>query len=126
MPLLCSAQKMTLGTTVTRDGGEYSGEMVVGKPQGKGKATYANGNWYEGEYDKGRRQGYGVYTFSDKIGCRTWWDLFHTVYGWDIDSEKDARVTTILTYNGLDASYVPQAGESVKLPPPDMFPSAAV
>ena len=68
----------------------------------------------------------GVYTFSDKIGCRTWWDLFHTVYGWDIDSEKDARVTTILTYNGLDASYVPQAGESVKLPPPDMFPSAAV
>ena len=30
MPLLGNAQKITLGTTVTRDGGEYSGEMVAG------------------------------------------------------------------------------------------------
>lgn len=64
----------------------------------------------------------GIYTFSDKTGCRTWWDLFHSVYGYDIDSENDPYVTTIKTYNGLDASYVPQAGESVKLPPPSMFP----
>ena len=60
-----SAQKLTLGTCTTRDGGEYKGEMVAGKPHGKGKATYKNGNWYEGQYAKGKREGYGVYTFAD-------------------------------------------------------------
>ena len=59
------AQKITLGTCTTKDGGEYSGEMVGGKPQGKGKATYKNGNRYEGSYVKGKRQGYGIYTFFD-------------------------------------------------------------
>ena len=63
----------------------------------------------------------GIYTFSDQIGCRTWWDLFHTVYGYDIDNEQDSRVTTILTYNELDSSYTPKAGDSVKLPPASMF-----
>ncbi|MBP5491815.1 MAG: hypothetical protein J6Y08_03130 [Clostridiales bacterium] len=63
----------------------------------------------------------GVYTFSDKTGCRTWWDLFYNVYGIKIDSETDARVTTILTYNGLDTSYVPKAGETIKLPPAAMI-----
>ncbi|MBP5416599.1 MAG: hypothetical protein J6Y58_03640 [Clostridiales bacterium] len=62
----------------------------------------------------------GIYTFSDQIGCRTWWDLFKSVYNIEIDNEKDSRVTTILTYNGLDSSYTPKAGESVKLPPPEM------
>ncbi|MBO4928528.1 MAG: hypothetical protein J5379_09815 [Clostridiales bacterium] len=65
----------------------------------------------------------GVYTFSDKSGCRTWWDLFYHVYGVKIDSETDARVTTILTYNGLDASYKPKAGDTVKLPPVSMVNS---
>ena len=56
------SQKITMGTCVTKDGGDYSGEMVAGKPHGKGKATYKNGNWYEGHYEKGKRQGFGVYT----------------------------------------------------------------
>ena len=62
----------------------------------------------------------GVYTFSDKSGCRTWWDLFYHVYGVKNDGEKDARVTTILTYNGLDTSYKPKPGDQVKLPPATM------
>ena len=64
----------------------------------------------------------GVYTFSDKSGCRTWWDLFYHVYGIKIDSETDACVTTILTYNGKDSSYTPKAGDQIQLPPPDMLP----
>ena len=60
-----SAQKMTLGTTTTKDGGNYNGEMQAGKPQGKGRTVYKNGNVYEGEYDKGKRQGFGTYVFSD-------------------------------------------------------------
>ena len=64
----------------------------------------------------------GIYTFSNKTGCRTWWDLFKNVYNIEIESESDAYVTTILTYNNLDASYKPKEGESVKLPPATMFP----
>ena len=63
--LPATAQKVTLGSCHTKDGGEYSGEMQSGKPQGKGKTTWKNGNTYEGEYVKGKRQGYGVYTFFD-------------------------------------------------------------
>ena len=48
LPLFACAQKITLGTCQTKDGGEYSGEMAGGKPHGKGKATYKNGNVYEG------------------------------------------------------------------------------
>lgn len=59
------AQKITLGSCTTADGGTYQGEMVGGKPQGKGRAVYKNGDWYEGEYVKGKRQGQGTYTFSD-------------------------------------------------------------
>ena len=64
----------------------------------------------------------GVYTFSDKSGCRTWWDLFYHVYGVKIDGEKDPYVTTILTYNDLDSSYKPKSGDQIKLPPLTMFP----
>lgn len=35
-PLAMSAQKISLGSCITRDGGQYKGEMVSGKPQGKG------------------------------------------------------------------------------------------
>ena len=65
LPLTAMGQKVTLGSCVTKDGGEYQGEMSGGKPQGKGRARYKNGDVYEGEYVKGRRQGYGVYSFSD-------------------------------------------------------------
>ena len=64
----------------------------------------------------------GIYTFSNKTGCRTWWDLFKNVYNIEIESESDAYVTTILTYNNLDASYKPKEGEPVKLPPATLFP----
>ena len=65
IPLAMSAQKIQLGSCVTKDGGEYKGEMASGKPQGKGKAVYKNGDTYEGNYVKGKRQGYGIYTFHD-------------------------------------------------------------
>ena len=60
-----SAQKIMLGTCITKDKGEYKGEVASGKPHGKGKTTYKNGDMYEGEYVKGNRQGYGIYIFSD-------------------------------------------------------------
>ena len=71
-----SAQKISLGSCITRDGGQFKGEMVSGKPQGKGTTIYKNGDTYEGSYMKGKREGYGVYTFSDgksmrDSGCRT-------------------------------------------------------
>ena len=63
--LLAQAQKVTLGSCATIDNGQYQGEMLGGKPNGKGRTTFPNGDTYEGEYEKGRRQGYGVYSFSD-------------------------------------------------------------
>lgn len=63
----------------------------------------------------------GVYTFSANSGSRTWWDLFHYVYGKDIDSDSDPLVTTILSYNGLDSSYTPKEGDQIKLPPVSML-----
>ena len=65
LPLGVSAQKITVGSCNTMDGGLYKGEMAGGKPHGKGNTLYSNGEIYEGEYVKGRRQGYGVRTFSD-------------------------------------------------------------
>lgn len=63
LPICAMAQKITLGSCTTRDGGQYKGEMVSGKPNGKGNTVFANGDTYEGEYVKGRREGYGIYTF---------------------------------------------------------------
>ena len=65
LPVSMSAQKISLGTCTTKDGGEYNGEMAAGKPHGKGKTIWKNGNLYEGEYVKGKREGHGIYTFSD-------------------------------------------------------------
>ena len=65
LPLSVGAQKISLGSTTTKDGGDYQGEMMLGKPHGKGKVQYKNGNIYEGEYVKGKRQGFGIYTFFD-------------------------------------------------------------
>ena len=60
-----NAQKVTIGTYTTKDHGHYQGEMMGGKPHGKGVTTYDNGDVYQGEYVKGKRQGRGVYTFAD-------------------------------------------------------------
>ena len=65
LPLTVVAQKISLGTCETHDNGIYQGEMLGGKPHGKGKTTFSNGDTYEGEYEKGKRQGYGVYIFTD-------------------------------------------------------------
>ena len=43
-PMFGLAQKITLGSYTTKDGGEYNGEMTVGKPHGKGKTTWKNGD----------------------------------------------------------------------------------
>ena len=65
MPLFLSAQKIVLGSCTTHDGGQYKGQMMNGKPNGKGHTTFKNGDTYEGEYIKGKREGYGTYSFSD-------------------------------------------------------------
>ena len=44
LTLTAEAQKITLGSATTKDGGDYQGEMVQGKPNGKGKTYYKNGN----------------------------------------------------------------------------------
>ena len=61
----------------------------------------------------------GYFAFSDFIGYRTWWDLFHTVYDIDIENCSDPRIATILTYNKLDpATYTgPNSGDKLLLPP---------
>ena len=43
------AQKITLGSCTTRDGGQYKGEMVAGKPHGKGNVL-SNYALYESAY----------------------------------------------------------------------------
>jgi len=62
----------------------------------------------------------GTFAFSDYIGYRTWWDLFHQVYP-ELDAPEntsDARIAAIITYNGLDpATYTPSSGDVLYLPP---------
>ena len=58
LPLCSFAQKISLGSCVTRDGGQYKGEMVGNKPNGKGTTVFKNGDTYEGSYVKGKRNGY--------------------------------------------------------------------
>ena len=65
----------------------------------------------------------GYFVFSDNIGYRTWWDVFHTVYGIDIENNKDPRIAIIITYNKLDpATYTgPNSGDKLLLPPPGVL-----
>ena len=51
------AQNVKTGTCVTKDGGQYEGEMIGSKPHGKGHCVYKNGDTYDGEYKKGAREG---------------------------------------------------------------------
>ena len=57
LPFVLSAQKIVLGTCTTQDGGTYKGQMMNGKPNGKGSTVFKNGNTYVGEYIKGKREG---------------------------------------------------------------------
>ena len=65
----------------------------------------------------------GYFVFSDNIGYRTWWDLLHTVYGIDIENNKDPKIAIIITYNKLDpATYTgPNSGDRLLLPPPGVL-----
>ena len=54
-PLFIWAQRVSLGSCITQDGGQYKGEIVSGRPHGKGTTIYKNGDVYEGEYIKGKR-----------------------------------------------------------------------
>ena len=61
----------------------------------------------------------GYFCFSDDIGYRTWWDVFHYVYNIDIENARDPRIAIIITYNKLDpATYTgPNSGDRLLLPP---------
>ena len=60
----------------------------------------------------------GYFVFSDSVGFRTWWDLFHYVYKIDLDNANDPRIQTIIKYNGQDpATYTPHSGDRLLLPP---------
>ena len=43
---LCTiqAQKIVVGSCTLKDGGIYTGELISGKPGGKGKVQYENGD----------------------------------------------------------------------------------
>ena len=43
------------------NGDIYEGELLNGKPDGKGKLTFAEGGWYEGEWTEDEFNGYGVW-----------------------------------------------------------------
>jgi len=45
--------------------GKYFGEIVSGKPHGKGTTTYTGGHKYEGEWNDGEQHGRGTFTWSD-------------------------------------------------------------
>lgn len=61
----------------------------------------------------------GYFVFSDNIGYRTWWDVFHYVYNIDIENTSDPRIAKIIQYNKLDpATYTgPNNGDKLLLPP---------
>ncbi|MCR4702595.1 MAG: hypothetical protein K5665_02905 [Saccharofermentans sp.] len=65
----------------------------------------------------------GYFKFSDNIGYRTWWDVFHYVYEIDIKNLSDTRINTIIVYNKLDpATYTgPNPGDSLLLPPREVI-----
>ena len=67
------AQTVEIGSCITKDGGNYYGQMFRGKPNGKGKTTYKKGDVYEGEYIRGMREGKGTYTFADGEKYRGQW-----------------------------------------------------
>ncbi|MBP5262249.1 MAG: hypothetical protein J6Z43_09005 [Clostridiales bacterium] len=60
----------------------------------------------------------GSFKFSEYVGYRTWWDLFHYVYNINLQDLSDPKIQIIKDYNGFDASYTgPNAGDVVLLPP---------
>ena len=62
---LTHSQQIKIGNYTFPAGGEYQGEMLKGKPYGKGTTTFPNGDIHTGNYVKGKREGHGVYQFAD-------------------------------------------------------------
>ena len=64
----------------------------------------------------------GYFIFSEDIGFRTWWDLFHYVYEIDIQNMSDPQITKIIVYNKLDPAVykVPNNGDHLLLPPKEV------
>ena len=65
----------------------------------------------------------GYFYFSNHIGFRTWWDVFHYIYKIDIKNNNDPMIAKILEYNKLDpSSYTgPNVGDQLLLPPPEVL-----
>ena len=40
-----------------RDGSQYKGDMMLMRPHGRGKMTYADGSVYQGYFERGKRHG---------------------------------------------------------------------
>jgi len=58
----------------------YEGDMLNGKPHGKGSYHFADGDHYAGEWNDGLRHGNGIHTYKDG----------HRKEGvWEIDQYKD-------------------------------------
>ena len=66
-----------------------------------------------------------AFYFSDQTGFRTWWDLFFYSYQLKLESNTDPRISTILTYNGLAAEYVPKPGDIILVPPVSLITGTA-
>lgn len=52
----------------------YSGEMVNGLREGKGKLVLENGDIYEGNWKNGKKSGHGIYLFANGIKYNGSWN----------------------------------------------------
>lgn len=55
--------------TIIFDYGEYNGEIVWDKPNGKGKLTFDNGDVYKGKFKDGKFHGKGVFYYANGEKC---------------------------------------------------------
>lgn len=51
--------------TIHYDGGIYKGDVIDGKPHGKGRMTYNDKSYYDGEWSYGKKNGIGKYYNSE-------------------------------------------------------------
>ncbi|MBP5654488.1 MAG: hypothetical protein J6X33_03140 [Clostridiales bacterium] len=65
----------------------------------------------------------GRFTFSDYTGFRSWWDLFNTVYNYQLENESDPMIKKLIEYNNLDPEVykTPHTDDSLLLPPKEVL-----
>lgn len=78
------------------DGTVYEGEWSAGKPHGKGKLVTAGGASYRGEFNRGRRHGYGIYIRPDGKTEKGLWDKGKLVKTLD-EHQRDKALDTPLS-----------------------------